>query len=133
MPVSSLAFVEDLALRVPLIIAFELRVEDFFGWQGTKDMAYWLIFRVFRVAVQPEKYSLSGKIELLEVPLMVSGQDMRTIDRETCKPQGGQVFLYIDWMLDIGIAVYKLGAFGLGKALKSCRSKSRSASGNCDS
>ncbi len=49
-------------LRVPLIIAFELRVEDFFGW-------HWSIFRVFRDAVQTEKYSLSGKIELLEVPL----------------------------------------------------------------
>ena len=31
-------------------------------------MAYLAIFRVFRDAVQTEKYSLSDKIELLEVP-----------------------------------------------------------------
>jgi len=42
-------------LRGPLIIAFETRVRYFFGWQGTENMAYLLIFRVFRDAVQAEK------------------------------------------------------------------------------
>ena len=41
----------------------------FFGWQGTEYTAYWWIFRVFRDADQPEKDTLSTKIELLEVPL----------------------------------------------------------------